>query len=100
MALAFIHGMQGNDPKYFKTIATAKHFAVHSGPEVSRHQFDARVTNEELDETYLYAFRKTLSPGGADSVMCAYNRLDGAPACASDFLLKDKLRREWSFPAT
>ncbi len=98
MALAFIHGMQGNDPKYFKTIATAKHFAVHSGPEVSRHSFDAHVSKEDLDETYLYAFRKTLQPGGAYSVMCAYNRLEGAPACASDFLLKDKLRTEWKFP--
>jgi len=98
MALAFIHGMQGDDPKYFKTIATAKHFAVHSGPEVSRHQFDARVSEEDLDDTYLYAFRKTLTSGGADSVMCAYNSLEGSPACASDFLLKDKLRGEWKFP--
>jgi beta-glucosidase len=98
MALAFIHGMQGNDPKYFKTIATSKHFAVHSGPEVSRHQFDAQVSTEDLDETYLYAFRKTLTAGGAYSVMCAYNRVEGAPACASDFLLKDKLRSEWKFP--
>ena len=98
MALAFIHGMQGNDPKYFKTIATSKHFAVHSGPEVSRHSFDVHVSKEDLEETYLYAFRKTLSAGGAYSVMCAYNRVDGAPACASDFLLKDKLRTEWQFP--
>ena len=98
MALAFIHGMQGNDPKYFKTIATSKHFAVHSGPELSRHQFDAHVSKDDLDNTYLYAFRKTLSPGGAYSVMCAYNSLDGSPACASDFLLKDKLRTEWKFP--
>jgi beta-glucosidase len=98
MALAFIHGMQGNDPKYFKTIATSKHFAVHSGPEVSRHSFDARVSKQDLDETYLYAFRKTLSPGGAYSVMCAYNSLEGSPACASDFLLKDKLRTVWKFP--
>jgi beta-glucosidase len=98
MALAFIHGMQGDDPNYFKTIATSKHFAVHSGPEVSRHQFDAHVSKEDLDNTYLYAFRKTLSAGGAYSVMCAYNRLEGSPACASDFLLKDKLRTEWKFP--
>jgi len=98
MALAFIRGMQGDDPKYFKTIATSKHFAVHSGPELSRHSFDAHVSKEDLDETYLYAFRKTLLPGGAYSVMCAYNRLEGAPACASDFLLKDKLRTEWKFP--
>jgi beta-glucosidase len=98
MALAFIHGMQGDNPKYFKTIATAKHFAVHSGPEVSRHQFDARVSKEDLDDTYLYAFHKTLTPGGAYSVMCAYNSLEGSPACASDFLLKDKLRGDWKFP--
>lgn len=97
MALAFIHGMQGNNPKYFKTIATSKHFAVHSGPEVSRHSFDAHVSKEDLDQTYLYAFRKTLSEGGAYSVMCAYNRLEGSPACASDLLLKEKLRGEWKF---
>jgi beta-glucosidase len=98
MALAFIHGMQGNNPTYFKTIATAKHFAVHSGPELSRHSFDAHVSKQDLDETYLYAFRKTLSEGGAYSVMCAYNSLEGSPACASDLLLKDKLRRDWKFP--
>lgn len=98
MALAFIHGMQGNDPRYFKTIATSKHFAVHSGPEASRHSFDARVSKDDLDDTYLYAFRKTLTPGGAYSVMCAYNRLDGSPACASDFLLQQKLRTDWKFP--
>ncbi len=98
MALAFIHGMQGNDPHYFKTIATSKHFAVHSGPEVSRHSFDAHVSNEDMDDTYLYAFRKTLIPGGAYSVMCAYNRVEGSPACASDFLLRDKLRSDWKFP--
>jgi beta-glucosidase len=98
MALAFIHGMQGDDPKYFKTIATAKHFAVHSGPEVSRHEFDAHVSKEDLEDTYLYAFQKSLSAGGAYSVMCAYNRLEGSPACASDLLLKDKLRGEWKFP--
>jgi beta-glucosidase len=97
MALAFIHGMQGDDPKYFKTIATAKHFAVHSGPEVSRHQFDARVSKEDLEDTYLYAFRKSLAAGKAYSVMCAYNSLEGSPACASDFLLQEKLRGEWQF---
>jgi beta-glucosidase len=97
MALAFIKGMQGDDAHYFKTIATAKHFAVHSGPEVSRHQFDAKVDQQDLDDTYLYAFRKTLSPGGAYSVMCAYNSLLGAPACASDLLLKEKLRGKFKF---
>ncbi len=97
MALAFVKGMQGSDPKYFKTIATSKHFAVHSGPEVSRHQFDAQVSQADLDNTYLYAFRKTLSAGNAYSVMCAYNSLLGAPACASDLLLKDELRTKWQF---
>ena len=97
MALAFIKGMQGTDPKYFKTIATSKHFAVHSGPEVSRHQFDAAVSREDLDNTYLYAFRKTLSSGNAYSVMCAYNSLLGSPACASDLLLKEELRGKWNF---
>jgi beta-glucosidase len=97
MALAFIKGMQGTNPKYFKTIATSKHFAVHSGPEVSRHQFDAQVSSEDLDNTYLYAFRKTLSAGNAYSVMCAYNSLLGSPACASDLLLKDELRTKWKF---
>src|SRR3954447_16824811 len=87
MGIAFIKGMQGNDPHYFKTIATSKHFAVHSGPETSRHHFDAQVSDEDLDNTYLYAFKATLTEGGADSAMCAYNRVNGAPACASDFLL-------------
>jgi beta-glucosidase len=98
MALAFIHGMQGTDPHYFKTIATSKHFAVHSGPEVSRHQFDANVSQQDLDNTYLNAFRATLAGSGAYSVMCAYNRVDGAPACASNFLLADTLRSKWNFP--
>ncbi|HEY3936086.1 MAG TPA: glycoside hydrolase family 3 C-terminal domain-containing protein [Bryobacteraceae bacterium] len=98
MALAFIQGMQGSDPRYFKTIATSKHFAVHSGPEVSRHQFDANVSPQDLNDTYLYAFRKTLLPGGAYSVMCAYNAVDGAPACASTPLLQDTLREAWKFP--
>ena len=97
MALAFIHGMQGNDPHYYKTIATSKHFAVHSGPETTRHGFDARVSEQDLSDTYLYAFKATLTDGGADSVMCAYNRVNGAPACASDFLLKDQLRGAWQF---
>src|SRR5579884_386167 len=70
MGLAFVKAMQGNDPHYFKTIATSKHFAVHSGPEELRHQFDAKVSQQDLDDTYLYAFRQTLTPGGAYSVMC------------------------------
>jgi beta-glucosidase len=97
MAVAFIRAMQGNDPHYFKTIATSKHFAVHSGPESSRHRFDAQVSQEDLNDTYLYAFKKTVTDGGTYSVMCAYNRVDGSPACASDMLLKDNLRNAWGF---
>ena len=97
MAVAFVQGMQGTDHKYFKTVATVKHFAVHSGPEVSRHRFDAEVSQADLDNTYLYAFRKALTVGKADSVMCAYNSLRGSPACAGDLLLKDELRGNWKF---
>src|SRR5579884_2145973 len=98
MGLAFIKAMQGDDPHYFKTIATSKHFAVHSGPEELRHQFDVKPSRQDLDDTYLYAFRQTLMPGGAYSVMCAYNSVNGAPACANTFLLQDNLRKAWKFP--
>ncbi|MGA8028494.1 MAG: glycoside hydrolase family 3 N-terminal domain-containing protein [Bryobacteraceae bacterium] len=97
MGIAFIKGMQGNDPSYFKTIATSKHFAVHSGPESSRHQFDAQISPQDLDGTYLYAFRATLTEGNAQSVMCAYNSVNGAPACANTFLLQENLRARWGF---
>jgi beta-glucosidase len=97
MAVAFIRGMQGNDAHYFKVIATAKHFAVHSGPETSRHQFDARPSERDLNQTYLPAFRAAIMEGKADSVMCAYNRVDGVPACASTDLLQKKLHGEWGF---
>ena len=97
MAVAFIKAMQGDDPHYFKTIATSKHFAVHSGPETSRHQFDARPTDFDLEHTYLPAFQATVTEGGADSIMCAYNGVNGAPACASTFLLSDTLRNSWHF---
>jgi len=97
LAVAFIQGMQGDDPHYFKVIATAKHFAVHSGPEPSRHQFDADPSQRDLNETYLPAFRAAIVEGKADSVMCAYNRVDGVPACASTDLLVKRLRGEWGF---
>ncbi len=98
MGIAFIKGMQGDDPHYLKTVATSKHFAVHSGPEASRHEFNAQVSQHDLDDTYLYAFRQTVMEGGAYSVMCAYNSVNGAPACANTFLLKDNLRTAWKFP--
>jgi beta-glucosidase len=97
LAVAFIQGIQGDDPHYFKAIATAKHYAVHSGPEPSRHQFDVRPGGRDLEDTYLPAFRAAIVEGRADSVMCAYNAVDGVPACANPELLQKVLRGEWKF---
>lgn len=97
MAVAFIQGLQGADPHYFKVIATAKHYAVHSGPESTRHQFDVHPSARDLEDTYLPAFRAAIVEGGADSVMCAYNSMDGVPACANTDLLQKHLRQEWKF---
>lgn len=97
MAVAFIKGLQGDDPKYLKTVATAKHYAVHSGPESTRHTFDAVVSEEDLRESYLPHFEAAIKEGGAYSVMCAYNSVDGEPACANPRLETDILRNEWGF---
>jgi beta-glucosidase len=97
MGVAFITGMQGHDPKYFRVIATAKHFAVHSGPETTRHSVDVQVSKHDVQDTYLPAFRAAIIEGKAGSVMCAYNRVNGQPACASTFLLQDTLRGAWKF---
>ena len=97
MGVAFVTGMQGNDPKYFKTIATPKHYAVHSGPESTRHTADVTVSKHDELDTYLPAFRATVTEAKAGSVMCAYNSINGQPACASDFLLVDQLRDKWKF---
>ncbi len=97
MGVAFIQGLQGDDTHYLKLVATPKHFAVHSGPEGSRHQFDARVSERDLWETYLPAFEACLLEGRAASVMGAYNRLNGQPCCASPALLQSILRQEWGF---
>jgi len=97
MAVSFIQGLEGDDPKYMKTIATAKHYAVHSGPESSRHTFDAVVPEQELRESYLPHFETAVREAGAYSVMCAYNRVDGLPACASPKLLDEILRKQWNF---
>jgi beta-glucosidase len=97
MAVAFVRGMQGDDPHYFKVISTAKHFAVHSGPEPERHQFDARPSERDLNGTYLPAFRAAIVEGKADSVMCSYNAVDGVPACANTDLLQKTLRQKWGF---
>jgi beta-glucosidase len=97
MGTAFVEGMQGDDPKYFRVIATAKHFAVHSGPEPTRHAVDVQVSKHDEEDTYLPAFRELVTVGKVDSVMCAYNRINGQPACASDFLLGDQLKSKWGF---
>lgn len=96
-AVAFVRGLQGIDPNYLKTVATLKHFAVHSGPEPLRHGFDAVVSSRDLRETYLPAFEAGIREGGAMSVMSAYNAINGVPAPANQWLLKDILRDEWGF---
>lgn len=98
IAVGFVRGLQGDDPRYLKVIATPKHFAVHSGPEPLRHMFDARTSRRDLYETYLPAFEACLTEGGAWSVMGAYNRYDGEACCASSLLLGRILRGAWKFP--
>jgi len=97
MGVAFVSGMQGGDPKYFRVVSTPKHYAVHSGPELLRHGFNVDVSPHDLEDTYLPAFRATVTEAHAQSVMCAYNAIDGAPACASTMLLHDHLRDAWKF---
>jgi beta-glucosidase len=93
---AYVRGMQGNDSEHLKTAACAKHFAVHSGPEAGRHSFNAVVDEKDLRETYLYAFKK-LVDAGVESLMCAYNRVNGQPCCTGNNLLQKILRDEWKF---
>jgi len=93
---AFVKGLQGDDPKYLKTSATAKHFVVHSGPEAVRDKFDAIVDEKDLRETYLYAFHALVN-SGVESVMSAYNRVNGVPNSINKMLLTDVLRKEWGF---
>jgi beta-glucosidase len=97
MGVAFVTGLQGDDPKYFRVISTPKHFAVHSGPEPSRHSIDIQVSKHDMEDTYLPAFRAAVTEGKAESVMCAYNRVNGQPACANTFLLQRELRGTWKF---
>jgi beta-glucosidase len=96
MGVAFITGLQGDDPKYFKTIATPKHYAVHSGPEVLRHRFDVPFSKHDFEDTYSPAFRASVVEGKAFSAMCAYNSVGGVPACANPTLY-DSLRKKWGF---
>jgi beta-glucosidase len=97
MGAAFIRGLQGDDPEHPKTVATVKHFAVHSGPEPDRHSFDARPSPHDAVDTYLPAFHTAVTEARAQAVMCAYNAIDGVPACANPHYLKDILRNEWKF---
>jgi len=97
MGVAFVTGMQGNDPRYFRVVSTPKHYAVHSGPEPLRHGFNVDVSPHDLADTYLPAFRAAVTEAHAQSAMCAYNAIDGAPACASAMLLRDHLREAWKF---
>jgi beta-glucosidase len=97
LGVAFVTGLQGNDPKYLKAVATPKHYAVHSGPETKRHGFNVNVSPHDLEDTYLPAFRATVTEGHADSFMCAYNAIDGAPACANTYLIEKTLREAWRF---
>ena len=97
MGTQTVKGMQGNDKKYLKLHACAKHYAVHSGPEPLRHQFDVTVSMRDLWETYLPAFRKIVKEGNVQEVMCAYHRYEGEPCCGSDRLLQDILRDKWGF---
>ena len=97
LAVAFVTGMQGTDPRYYLAIATPKHFAVHSGPEPTRHFADVDVSRHDEEDTYLPAFRAAVVEGHAGSVMCAYNAINGEPACANEFLLQHTLRGAWQF---
>ncbi|AQR63358.1 glucan 1,4-alpha-glucosidase [Brevundimonas sp. LM2] len=97
LGVAFVRGLEVTEGDYVRTIATPKHYAVHSGPEPSRHRDNILPSARDLHETYLPAFRATIMEGGAGSIMCAYNAIDGAPACANAPLLRDVLRRDWGF---
>ena len=97
LGVAFVRGLQGDDPRHLKTVATPKHYAVHSGPEAGRHSFDALVGGRDLHETYLPAFKAAVIEGDAFSVMTAYNRTNGEACSASATLLGKILRGEWGF---
>jgi beta-glucosidase len=97
MGVAFVTGMQGDDPRYYRAIATPKHYAVHSGPEPTRHFADVDVTRHDELDTYEPAFRAAITEGKAGSIMCSYNSINGEPGCANQFLLQDQLRGKWGF---
>jgi beta-glucosidase len=96
MGVAYVTGLQGDDPKYLKALATPKHFAVHSGPEPTRDAVDIKVSVHDVEDSYVPAFLSSVT-AGAGSVMCAYNAIDGKPACAQPMLLQEHLRDDWHF---
>src|SRR5438046_6855018 len=95
MAVGYVTGLQGSNPRYYRAISTPKHYAVHSGPEPTRHIADVDVSKHDMEDTYLPAFRAAVTEGRAGSVMCAYNAVNGEPACANQFLLQHTLREAW-----
>ena len=97
IGVAFVRGLQGDDPRYLKVAACAKHYAVHSGPERLRHEFNAVASPQDLRETYLPAFRALVQDARVEAVMCAYNSTNGEPCCGNEFLLSQVLRKEWGF---
>lgn len=97
LGMSFVRGLEGDDPRYLKTSACAKHYAVHSGPEWNRSTFNAMVSDQDLWDTYLPAFRKLVVDARVSGVMCAYNALDGQPCCGNDRLMMDILRNQWNF---
>jgi beta-glucosidase len=97
MGVAFVTGLQGDDPYYFRVISTPKHYVVHSGPEPTRHKADVPASKHDMEDTYMPAFRAAIVEGKAESTMCAYNRINGEPACANPFLLEHTLRGAWKF---
>ncbi|MGB6694456.1 MAG: glycoside hydrolase family 3 C-terminal domain-containing protein [Terracidiphilus sp.] len=97
MGVEFVKGLQGDDPNYLELVATPKHYAVHSGPEPLRHGFNVPVSDHDLEDTYLPAFRAAIVDAHADSIMCAYNAIDGEPACANNMLMQQHLRDDWGF---
>lgn len=97
LGVRYVRGLQGGDENYLKAAACAKHFAVHSGPEAVRHEFDAKCSVRDMRETYLPAFKALVTEAGVEAVMGAYNRTNGEPCCASKTLLQDILRKEWGF---
>src|SRR3954469_18385678 len=96
LGVAFVKGLQGNDPHYLKVAACAKHFAVHSGPERLRHEFNAKVSMKDMWDTYLPAFHALVN-AKVEAVMCAYNRTNDEPCCGNTYLLQDVLRGQWKF---